>query len=71
MQFINRSLLVAAAALALAQSTVAAPFQSLSKRAAPTDYTGPGVYTITNNATGTNVDLYNGGTAAGTAITGW
>ncbi|KAI9714204.1 MAG: hypothetical protein M1812_006425 [Candelaria pacifica] len=66
MQFINRSLLVAAAALALAQSTVADEFQY------PTgNYSGPGVYTITNNATGTNLDLLDGGAAAGTAINGW
>ncbi|KAI9747344.1 MAG: hypothetical protein M1835_002135 [Candelina submexicana] len=71
MQFINRSLLVAAAAFSLARSTVGAPFQILSERAAPNNYTGPGVYSNTNGASRTNVDLYNGGAASGTPINGW
>jgi hypothetical protein len=34
-------------------------------------YHGPGTYYIINEATGTAVDLYLGGSAAGTAINGW
>ncbi|PMD29660.1 carbohydrate-binding module family 13 protein [Hyaloscypha variabilis F] len=34
-------------------------------------YNGPGTYYIINEATQTAVDLYLGGSAAGTAINGW
>ncbi|KAI9721024.1 MAG: hypothetical protein M1812_002503 [Candelaria pacifica] len=70
MQFNNRSILLAAAALVFAQSAVTAPSQELAERAASTGYTGPGVYTINNVATGTRVSLYRSGVNDGTPIVG-
>ncbi|KAI9722033.1 MAG: hypothetical protein M1812_001993 [Candelaria pacifica] len=75
MQFRNRSLILATAALAFVNSAVAAPLNDLVARRyswqVNSGYTGAGVYTITSYATGTNLDLYNGDTKSGTPITGW